>query len=254
MSATTRISNRIYWALVVILALLAAANLFLPQGDFVSTLPAQALPASKPVMALAVFGLIFVLYGGLGWLGLWLSRKLGWPALWQPEIANRQRFVRPALVGAAAGLFLIIVDTIFSRFRTWGPFPHPPFPTSVVASVVAGIGEEILFRLFFIAFWVWLFSYVLLRGRWQTGVFWLVAIWSALVFGLSHLPAIMVLLGIQEVTAIPPVLLGEILLLNGVVGLLAAYSLRKAGFLAAVGIHFWADVVWHVLWGIIQQM
>lgn len=254
MTTATRISNRIYWALVAILAFLAAANLFLPQGDFVPTMPAQALPASKPVMALAVFGLIFVLYGGLGWLGLWLTRKLGWPALWQPAITNRQRFVMPAVVGAAAGLFLIIADTIFSRFRSWGAFPHPPFPTSLVASVVAGIGEEIIFRLFFIAFWVWLLSHVLLRGRWPTGVFWLVAIWSALLFGLGHLPTIMVLLGIQEVAAIPPVLLGEILLLNGVVGLLAAFYLRKAGFLAAVGIHFWADVVWHVLWGFMQQM
>ena len=254
MTTATRISNRIYWALVAVLAILAAANLFLPQGDFVPTLPTQGLPAAKPVMALAVFGLIFVLYGGLGWLGLWLSRKLGWPVLWQPEITNRQRFVMPAVVGAAAGLFLIIADTIFSRFRTWGPFPHPPFPTSLVASLVAGIGEEIIFRLFFIAFWVWLLSHVLLRGRWQIGVFWVVAVWSALLFGLGHLPAIMVLLEIQDLAAIPPVLLSEILLLNGVVGLLAAFALRKAGFLAAVGIHFWADVVWHVLWGFIQQM
>ena len=26
---------------------------------------------------------------------------------------------------------------------------------------------------------------------------------------------------------------------------------RKYGFLAPVGIHFWADIVWHVLWGLV---
>ncbi|GAH57810.1 unnamed protein product, partial [marine sediment metagenome] len=41
------------------------------------------------------------------------------------------------------------------------------------------------------------------------------------------------------------------ILLNGVVSLFAAYYFRKYGFLAAVGIHFWTDVVWHVVWGVI---
>jgi hypothetical protein len=26
----------------------------------------------------------------------------------------------------------------------------------------------------------------------------------------------------------------------------------KYGFLAAVGIHFWTDVIWHVIWGMIS--
>jgi hypothetical protein len=25
--------------------------------------------------------------------------------------------------------------------------------------------------------------------------------------------------------------------------------LKRAGFLGAVGVHFWTDVVWHVVWG-----
>lgn len=254
MTAATHISNRIYWALVAILAILAAANLFLPQGDFVPTMPAQALPASKPVMALAVVGLLFVLYGGLGWIGLLLARKLGWPDLWTPAISNRQRFLLPALTGVAVGVLFMLADTLFSRSGTWGRLPHPPFPTSLVASATAGIGEEIIFRLFFIAFWVWLIGQVLLKGRGHTAVFWIVAILSALAFGAGHLPAVMFLLGAQELTALPPLLLGEILLLNGVLALLAAFYFRRYGFLAAVGIHFWADVIWHVLWGFTQQM
>ena len=42
-----------------------------------------------------------------------------------------------------------------------------------------------------------------------------------------------------------------IVLLNSIVSLFAAYYLRKSGFLAPVGIHFWTDIVWHVVWGLV---
>lgn len=251
MAATKRRSTVTYVALVLILAVLSAANLYLPQGDFIPTLPADALPAPKAVMALAIIGLILVLYGGLGWIGLLLARRLGWPDLWAPAVSHRQRFLNPALAGVVIGLFLIGGDAVFRRIGTWGALPHPPFPTSLVASLTAGIGEELIFRLFFISFWTWLIAALLLRGRGQTGVFWGVAVVAALAFGAGHLPAVMVLFGYQTVAAIPPLLLGEILLLNGVLGIVAAHHLRTYGLLAAVGVHFWTDVVWHVLWGMI---
>jgi hypothetical protein len=59
----------------------------------------------------------------------------------------------------------------------------------------------------------------------------------------------MYLLGLQTIGDIPPPLLSEIILLNGSLSLLAAYYFKRSGFLAAIGIHFWADVVWHVIWG-----
>lgn len=251
MFTATRLSNRIYFGLIAALALLAAGNLFLPQGDLIPTMPTQELPLAKPLMALVVAGMMIVFYGGLGWIGLRLTRKLAWPDLWDSKISHRQRFAIPAMAGVATGLIFMIADTLYSRIGSWGRLPHPPFPTSLVASATAGIGEEIIFRLFFLGFWVWLVSHVLLKGRWQTAVFWMVAIFSALAFALGHLPAVMLLLNIQEIAALPPLLLSEILLLNGVLALLAAFCLRKYGFLAAVGIHFWADLVWHVIWGFI---
>jgi len=251
MAAARRWSNLTYGVLVVILALLSAANLYLPQGDFIPTMPTDALPAPKAVMALAVVGLILVLYGGLGWIGLLLARRLGWPDLWTPAVSNRQRFLNPALAGVVIGLFLIGGDAVFSQIGTWGTLPHPPFPTALVASLTAGIGEEIIFRLFFISFWTWLIAALLLRGRGQSVVFWAVSLMAALAFGAGHFPAVMVLFGYQTVAAIPPLLLGEILLLNGVLGIVAAYYLRTYGLLAAVSVHFWTDVVWHVLWGMI---
>lgn len=242
-------STRIYVVLTIVLAALGAANVFLPQGSFTRTLPEQQLPASKPVMALVTAAVMLIVYGGLGFLGLRLSEKLGFSALWDSEVSNRQRFLEPLFVGMVTGVLFIVVDVLLRPLHTLGPLPHPPFPTSIVASAVAGIGEEVIFRLCFIPFWTWLISTVMLKGRWPGEVFWMVAVFSALAFALGHLPAVMVVFGIEEIGQVPVVLMSEIVVLNGTLSLLAAYYLRRYGFLASVGIHFWADVVWHVIFG-----
>ena len=243
-------SLKIYFALILIVALLAPLQLYLPMGTLALNLEEQPLPASKPVMALASFGIVLLLYGGLGLLGMWLSRKLGFAELWDDRVSNRQRFLVPALVGIAVGATIVIGDAIFSQFHSFGPLPHPPFPTSIVASVAAAIGEEVLFRLFLISFWVWLISHVALKNRYQNHIFWIVAFLSALAFGVAHIPAISLVIGFKAMSDLPPVLVLEIILLSGVVALPCACYFRKFGFLAAVGIHFWADVVWHVIWGL----
>jgi hypothetical protein len=48
---------------------------------------------------------------------------------------------------------------------------------------------------------------------------------------------------------VPASLLIGLLLMNGSLSLFAAHGLKKYGFLAAAGIHFWADIIWHVLYG-----
>ncbi len=242
-------SIRIYVILIIILAALGTANVFLPQGSFTGTLPEQQLPASKPVMALVTAAIMLVVYGGLGFLGLQLSQKLGFSAPWDSDVSNRQRFLIPLLVGMGTGVFFIVVDALLRNLHTLGPLPHPPFPTSIVASAVAGIGEEVIFRLFFIPFWTWLISVVLLKGRWSNEIFWIVAVFSAVAFALGHLPSVMVVFGIESIDQVPVALMGEIIVLNGALSLLAAYYLRRYGFLAAVGIHFWTDIVWHVIFG-----
>ncbi|RZN42941.1 MAG: hypothetical protein EFT35_01390 [Methanophagales archaeon ANME-1-THS] len=164
------ISYKIYIALIILLVILAAGNVFLPQA-----LPEQELPASKPVLALVNAALMLVLYGGLGLLGLKLAQKLGFPNLWDENVS--------------------------------------------------------------------------LKGKWQNQIFWIAAIFSALVFALGHLPAVMILFEFKTIAEIPAALMSEIILLNGIVSLFAAHYLKKYGFLAPVGIHFWTDIVWHVVWG-----
>ncbi|HAF07111.1 MAG: CPBP family glutamic-type intramembrane protease [bacterium] len=245
------LSIKIYIGLIIALVILGAINVFLPQGSFLPNLPEQELPASRPVLALVNAAIMLILYGGLGFLGLRLSQKLGFADIWDLGVSNKQRFLIPALVGIAIGVFFIFADAFLSQFYKLGPLPHPPFPTSLLASATAGIGEEVIFRLFFISFWVWLISCVILKNRWQNQIFWAVAIFSGLAFAFGHIPSVMILFGFNTIIEIPFALMTEIILLNGILSLFAAYYFRKFGFLAAVGIHFWADIVWHVIWGVI---
>lgn len=244
------LSNRTYVILVVTYALMALLNFFLPQGSYSAPGLAEQLPASPLIIALANAGIVLVLYGGLGILGLFFWRKLSLPEIWDSSISNLQRFFIPALVGLGSGVFFILMDLLFSPVNGIGRLPHPPFPTAIVASISAGIGEEIMFRLFFISFWTWLVSQVILRSRWQTPIYAAFSFLSAIAFSMAHLPAIMFLQGWSELSQVPGMLLAEILLLNGVLSLLAAYFFRKYGFLAPVGIHFWNDIVWHAIWGL----
>jgi len=240
-------SLKIYFGLIALLAIFDAVYVFLP---FPGVIPnAGPLPAPIWVVALINVAVAIFVYGGLGLFGYWLSLKIGFAQIWDKKVSNRQRFVVPAVIGAGLGIFLIVSDLIFANFNGIGKFPHPPFPTSFVASGAAGIGEEVIFRLFFVSFWVWLISFVILKRRYLNVVFWVVAIFSALVFGAGHFPSVMLIFGWTSFSQVPKVLVGEVLVLNGVVSIFAAYYFRKYGFLAAVGIHFWTDFVWHFLYG-----
>jgi hypothetical protein len=245
-------SNQTFFVLLIVLALAGGLNAFLPQGELGSLVPADQAPRIPPwQLALGGAGITLVLYGALGFVGLLLWRRLGFPEMWDAAVDHRQRFLLPALVGGGLGIVLILADLLFSPYNGIGRFMHPPFPTSIVASISAGIGEELLFRLFFISFWTWLVGQVLLRGRGLPVVYWAVSVLSALAFAAAHLPALMVILGVTDPRQFSLVLLLEIFLLNGLVSLFAAYHFRKSGFLAPVGIHFCTDIVWHVLWGLV---
>ena len=241
-------SLKVYILMIIILTISAVISVFLPQSSMISL--RQELPASKAVIALVNALIMLVLYGGLGYIGLKLSMKLGFAELWDKKVNNKQRFLYPAIYGIVAGFLLIIFDYIFSFFNGIGKLIHPPFPTSFFASITAGIGEEVIFRLFFISFWVWLISQVILKGKYKNKVFWIVTFLSAIAFAGAHLPSIMFLENIEQISNLSLVLIIEIFLLNSFISFPAAYYFRKHGVLAAVGIHFWADIIWHVIYGL----
>ena len=69
------ISTRIYIGLVITLALMAAVNIFLPQGSFLPLPSEEELVASIEVLAMINVAVVLILYGGLGFLGIILSKS-----------------------------------------------------------------------------------------------------------------------------------------------------------------------------------
>ncbi|MFO7815415.1 MAG: CPBP family glutamic-type intramembrane protease [Halanaerobiales bacterium] len=243
-------SFRGFIILIVILTFSSVISVYLPQGQMIS-IQQQELPASKNIIALVNALIMLILYGGLGYIGLRLSKKIDFPEFWDSKYSVKEKLVYPAVLGATAGLFLIILDYIFSFFNGFGKLIHPPFPTSFFASLSAGIGEEIIFRLFFITFWVWLISKVILSGKYKNIVFWIITVISAILFAGAHLPSIMFLVGAKTISDLSTILIVELLILNSLISIPAAYYFRKYGILAAVSIHFWADIGWHVIYGLL---
>lgn len=231
--------------------------------------PIQALPVpggetSAPdvpawVLGLANAGIVLVIYGVAGVAGYWFARRLGLPGTYSPQAGWKGWLLWPCLVGIGAGVFIVILDRLFApaiqaalgSSQVWEGFAHPQFPLSLIASATAGIGEEILFRSFVLGFWAYLLN--LLLRRWQATR---IALWiangiAALAFSASHLATAMFLLGVSTPAELPPPVLAELLLLNGVLGLVAGGLSFRDGLVAAIGVHFWADIIWHVIYPVL---
>jgi membrane protease YdiL (CAAX protease family) len=213
--------------------------------------PIPEMPASNAVMGLVSAGISLVAYGLLGLAGYWFARKLGLPGIFSEDGNWRRWFVIPLLLGLVCGVVLVIADLLFAPINGFGQFVHPPFPLSILASVTAGIGEEIMFRGFVFGLWGLILTWLLKRFNGRTAALWIANLIAALAFGAGHLPALFFLAGASSPADLNPVLLAEIFLLNGVIGLVAGQRYMKDGLVAAAGVHFWTDVAFHVVWGLL---
>ena len=221
----------------------------------VAEMAGGALPtagADDWVFALASVALVVVLYGLVGLAGFWFARKLGLPGIFRVGAGWNELFWLPLIIGVIVGLLLILGDRLFVWAGDLPALPHPPFPFAIVASASAAIGEEIMFRGFVMGLWAFLLNLVLRRWHMTSVALWAANIIAALAFAASHLPTVMVLYGATSPAELPNLLVAEIFVLNTVVSLAAGWRYMTSGLVAAIGIHFWADIVWHVLWPIVQ--
>jgi len=250
MTAHTRRQLRVLGALVAVYSLLAAATyLIFPLDQLV---PTQALPIPELTipgwqLALANAGIGVFLYGLLGLVGFWLARRLGLPGVFRPNGGWRWWLLFPMLLGLGLGVAIEFADLLFATLQDWPGFPQPPFPFSLVASVTAAIGEEVLFRSFVLGLWAFLLDLVLRRWINRRVVLWIGNLLAALAFAAGHLGSAMLLFGATSPAEIPPLILVEILLLNSAVGWVAGAQYIRQGLVAAIGVHFWADVALHIV-------
>ncbi len=256
MKANTKKQLTVFGVFLVIYALLVFATYaFVPLEQLmgsVQTMPSTAV-TSMPgwQLGLASAGMVLVLYGALGLLGYWFATRLGLPGIFRENAGGRNLVLWPLLLGLAAGIVLVIGDRLFAAAGGSEGFTHPGFPLSLLASGTAGIGEEILFRSFVMGLWAFLLNLVLRRWKATRVALWAANIIAALAFSAGHIPSLMMLTGTTTLSGIPVLLLVEGALLNSLVGLVAGERYMRDGLVAAIGVHFWADIVWHVLWPLI---
>lgn len=218
-------------------------------------IPLIALIAVGVVQNLAILALIL-------WLGLKLARRLGlgaplleaWVTGSQPGgglYAGRNvdagQIVRSGLLtGIAVGVVLLV------SLRVLVPrLPNLPFVIAArlpiwkrfIVCFYGGIYEEVLTRLFLLTLVAWIAN----RSWRQTApglsssAFWFANVFSAILFGLGHLPSTSLFMPIT------PLVVVAALLLNGVAGIAFGYLYRKRGLEAAMIAHFTADFVIYVV-------
>ena len=248
----TRKQLTVFLILLVVYALCAFATyaFFAEQLAASMSIPLPDLGVPNWVVGLANAGIVLIAYGLLGLAGIWFARKLELPGIFSADGNWRRWFVIPLLLGLVCGVLVVAGDLFFAPINDFGKFPHPDFPVSIIASLSAGIGEEILFRGFVFGLWGFLLNWLFKRFNRRTLVLWIANLIAALAFGAGHLGSLFFLTGASSFAEVNPVLLAEVFLLNGLIGLVAGERYMKDGLVAAAGVHFWADVVFHVMWGL----
>jgi hypothetical protein len=176
----------------------------------------------------------------IGWVGVYLAPGTGFTGMWQRDISQRKRFLEPALVGAGIGILSVILDLI----QPLASEELVGIPASLVAYPLAGIIEEIVFRLFLTTTLVWIISNMLLRGNWQELVFWAVNVFLGVFYTLSQLTQYDNLFAsVNLLTA------AHFFVMIALYFILAAFYYRRYGFLAAISMSMGNFLVWHILWG-----
>jgi hypothetical protein len=191
-------------------------------------------------------------------LGLWLGRGigLGAPLLSEwvegnpaapPRVA---RSLVPALIGGV--LVAIALLTLERLLKSWVPRPArhfvaPGIWSSLLASVGAGIREEVWMRLGLLTLFAWIGTKIARQPRPGVVNLWIANAVAALLFGMIHLPQAASLAG-----PLTPQLAAYVLLLNGIGGLVFGWVYWRYGLLAAMFSHFSADLVAKVVWPLIH--
>lgn len=180
----------------------------------------------------------------LGLIGVLLSERTGFPDALDQRVSNVSRFVLPILIGFGFAAILVAVDwtthyTQLVAARHGLTQQYTGFVPMLLRFSGASVIVEVVYRLFPIPLILFLLSNLLLRGRWQSPIFWVLA-------ALTSLLEVMTLA--QDINVIPglamPIVVAETYAFN----LTQATFFRRFGYLAAILLRVAYYFVWHVLY------
>lgn len=261
----TTVHTSFDWRLFLVLCALTlvAAILIIPYSAALTTesLPVEEdSPATFLILVVTQILTTVVLTWPLTAVGLLLAPRigLGAPILsrWLRGKVRGKRDGRTLgiafALGLGAGVLVIALSSLASPFieaefeRLGRELPSVNIPAwwqGLLASISAGITEEVLLRLFGLTFLAWLGSLISRKenGRPRRIVLWGANIISAVAFGLLHLPLA------SSLDLVTPLLLLQTVGLNTLVGLIFGWVYWQMGLGSAMVAHFSTDVVLHVI-------
>ena len=231
-------STKIYFGLIAVLVLIKIFFLISPV-----TLP---LAGNEGVFA----PLTILILAVMGFVGLLLARRTGFADIWDEMVSNRQRLLIPCIVGLIYGVVTVAPLLLGESNRlhplATGSDVHVKFPLSIPYYVYGALLLEIFLRLFCVPLLVWLISSVILRGKWQTPVFWFAACVVAFYEPMPYM--------IEDFAGTRPfgylyvvfsTVIGSLFISN----VIAAYLFRRYGFLAPVVMRLSHYLIWHIIYG-----
>ncbi len=182
-------------------------------------------------------------------LGFRAARRVGFGTLmlegWD-DVAFRPAVARRALllatgIGVAEGAAVLAGMVMVSSYLPQANVKEPAPWMGLLASVSAGVTEEILFRLGLMTSLAWLLVVLTRRGAAGPAIALVANVLAALAFAAVHLPQAKAFYGLSTLMVVV-VMIG-----NGVPGVIFGWLFRRFGLITAIVAHFSADVVLHVI-------
>jgi len=170
---------------------------------------------------------------------LFVQTKANLPNFLEKKGSNTQRFLKPALIGAAFGILDIIVIKFLMHPEPYTELPPflQPFPYSLFLYFSGAFEIEVFYRLIPLTLFFLLGKYVA-KGKHFNVFFWTGVILTSLREPLEQLPEGQILFVIYS------------LLTGFLMNYLQAIYFKKSGFLASLSVRLGHYLFWHILLGI----
>lgn len=239
------INWKVFW--ILFLASIIGAIAVIPfqftlQGILLSEVPFLGI-----IISIITNGVIFFIFT---FIGLFLSKKIGFGAPILEKLTEKKEIISPlkSILGISIGLgflagFLMIIGDYLLYYIAGTTLTlttiNIPVWIGFLGAIYGGVNEEILMRLLFMSFLIWIFFKIKKTDDEKPTHFsiWIAIIIAAIIFGLGHLTIT------SELTAITPAIIGRAILLNGIGGVIFGWLYWKRGLESAIISHFSADII-----------
>jgi len=173
---------------------------------------------------------------------LFLQSKVDLPNFLESGISNKQRFLKPVLIGAVFGILDIIVVKLLMHPEPYTELPPflQPFPYSAFLYFSGAFEIEIFYRLIPL-------TVILFLGKWiSSGKYFNIFLWTAIVLTSLREP-------LEQLPDGQLWFVSYSLLTGFLMNFLQAIYFINAGFLASISLRLGHYLFWHILLGIYVQ-